>query len=277
MNGDFMTREVGREYSDPPGAEPRIEVRPLPPFRWTPCAVEFAISRGGKTYRRPLWYAHLAMLKLIKHYDFRTVLDLGTNDGMASYIFDALGKDVAALEPAKPWQNHPDFPCREVDIEVDFLDVRFIRKFDAIWCSHVLEHIRNPGAFLDKVYDDLREGGVLALTVPFMNSALSLHSFVSGHHNLYNQWTLLNQLVCAGFDCRNASIATYNGQLSVVVKKVPNNITRSTCAVGYFPEELAKNGYDPKIHEPRLLQFFPIQKGEQHNDETTWINWGNPI
>lgn len=39
-------------------------------------------------------------------------------------------------------------------------------KFDAIFAQHVLEHIREPGSFLDKARDLLAEKGKLVLAVP---------------------------------------------------------------------------------------------------------------
>jgi len=43
----------------------------------------------------------------------------------------------------------------------------------------VLEHVRNPGNFLDKIYDDLVDGGVLAISTP-LTIQLSRGLFQSG-------------------------------------------------------------------------------------------------
>ena len=277
MDTSFLTRDVGRQFTDSDGENPRVDVQPLAPLSWTASGALFRITRDGETVHQPVWYSHLALLKLIKHYEFRTVLDIGTNDGMVSYVFDALGKEAVGLEPAPPWQNHPDYPCREVDIDVDYMSVQFIKKFDAIWCSHVLEHVRNPGNFLDKIFDDLKDGGVLALTVPYMDSSMNPHVFANGHCNKFNQWTLLYQLICAGFDCRQASVATYSGQLSVIVRKVRNNLFRSPQAIQYVPADSLPPDYDPRQNDPRVLSFFPVAISESADKPITLINWGDPI
>ena len=88
-------------------------------------------------------------------------------------------------------------------------------KFDAIWASHVLEHQRNPGVFLDKVHSELNEGGVLAITVPPRKDQI-----VGGHVTLWNAGLLLYQIIIAGFNCREAAVATYDYNVSVVLNKV---------------------------------------------------------
>lgn len=64
--------------------------------------------------------------------------------------------------------------------------------FDTALCTEVLEHIAEPAPFLDKVYDCLRPGGLLILTVPFA---------ARWHFIPYDYWrytpTSLNQLLAA--------------------------------------------------------------------------------
>ena len=86
--------------------------------------------------------------------------------------------------------------------------------FDAIFCSHVLEHQRNPGIFLDKIHSDLKEGGLLAITVPPARVELK-----GGHVTVWNRSTLLYQLILAGFDCREADVQIYKYNISVIVRK----------------------------------------------------------
>lgn len=270
--------DIGRAYADRPQENPHIQLVPMAATPWAHHPTEFVITKDGAQQRLPVWYSHLALLKLVKQYDFQTVLDIGTNDGRVAYVFEALGKTVTGLEPcASP--GSPDLPTREIDIERDYFDVSFSKKFDAIWCSHVLEHVRNPGAFLDKIFDDLKEGGTLAITVPFFDFDVSATSVLLGHHNKYNHWLLVYQLVCAGFDCKEASIAVYSGMTSVIVRKVPNNVQRSTAAL-YSPYPPSQKMWSKDGHfvEPRIFDFFPFEwKGTSFDNPTMFVNWGDPI
>ena len=78
----------------------------------------------------------------------------------------------------------------------------------------MLEHVPNPQAVLRKMFYDLKEGGLLAITLPPAD-----HRIVGGHLTLWNAGLLLYHLVLAGFDCREAQVKTYGYNTSVLVRK----------------------------------------------------------
>lgn len=91
---------------------------------------------------------------------------------------------------------------------------------ECIWCSHVLEHQRNPGMFLDKIFFDLNDDGLLVITVPPAKNKLA-----GGHVTIWNETVLLYQLIVAGFDCRLATVMRYDYNISVIVKKKQTDIS----------------------------------------------------
>ena len=86
--------------------------------------------------------------------------------------------------------------------------------FDGVWASHVLEHSANPGHFLDGCVGALRDGGVLAVTVPPRKDAL-----VGGHLSLWTPGLLAYRAVLAGLDCSDARVWSYGYNVSLVVRK----------------------------------------------------------
>ena len=86
--------------------------------------------------------------------DFTTVLDLGSGEGLHAAAFRGLGKQVTTLSYIPP-----------ADYVGDYIQLN-LPQFDCIWASHVLEHQRNVGLFLEKCFNDLTDGGILAITVP---------------------------------------------------------------------------------------------------------------
>ena len=74
------------------------------------------------------------------------------------------------------------------------------RKFDAIWCCHTLEHIPNVQAFLVKLHQHLKDDGWLYMAVP-PDTQNRLHV---GHLTLWTPAHLVYNLICAGWDCREA-------------------------------------------------------------------------
>lgn len=112
--------------------------------------------------------------------------------------------------------------------------------FDHIWCSHCLEHQRNPGAFLDDMFADLKDGGVLCITVPPARSDLR-----GGHVTIWNEAVLVYQLLLAGFNCRNAVVWQYGYNISCMLRKDPvtlEGLAASRADLGkiapYLPDEL---------------------------------------
>lgn len=270
--------DVGRSYSDPPGRFPRFQLKPgrAKPFAGAPTV--FRIDNGSTTIEEEVLWSHLTLLKLLKQYDFKTVLDVGSHARHVTRIFCHVGKEVTTVEPAPFWK---------ADYQGNYLDIDFPEKFDAIWCSHTLEHQRNVGEFLEKIFYDLREGGILALTVPFdMETDLTF-----GHCNRFSPLVLLYHLVLAGFDCSEVSLKCYNYNIGIIVKKKYNGIERPA-PYAMVPDTPDKeylediNGSSIKVRDiigeevifNNMISSFPLPIT---SDFLRWegisINWGDPI
>ena len=165
-----------------------------------------------KDYSNILGYE--AIYKLLNNYNFKTVLDIGSGEGLHSEIFKEYGKIVTSLDYGKsPYAL--DSNNKQDIIIADFMQYDFKDKiFDAIWCCHILEHSLNTNLFLEKINSILKDGGILAITVPPLKNEI-----VGGHLSIWNAGLLLYQLVIAGFDCKDAIVKKYGYNISVIVKK----------------------------------------------------------
>jgi len=134
----------------------------------------------------------LAILELLTTKSFKTVLDVGSGSGSHSNIFRLAGKDVVSID--KFTENS--------DIKVDLLDYDPGSRFDCIFCSHVVEHQRNVGLFLDKIHSLLSDDGILCITGPCHSPDV----VIEGHLMPWTAVTGVQALVMAGFDCSGASI-----------------------------------------------------------------------
>ena len=143
------------------------------------------------------------LLRLLSSHEFETVLDIGSGQGEHARLLRHWGKEVYSID------MHAD-----ADYRGDFLEVEFDRQFDVVWCCHVLEHQRNVGLFLEKIFRTIRDGGVLAMTVP-VDSAGGL---IPGHLTRWNVTVLCYNLILAGFDCSEARIRQSN-DLGLIVEK----------------------------------------------------------
>jgi SAM-dependent methyltransferase len=148
-----------------------------------------------------------AIEKLLNDFEFQSLLDIGCGAGEHTSLFLTAGKDVTTIDAE---HYHTFVP----DISGNYETFSFNEQFDAIWASHVLEHVLNVHMFLRKIFCDLKDDGVLAITVPPLK-----HNIVEGHLSLFNTGLLLYRLVSAGFDCSKAIARAYGYNISVIVRK----------------------------------------------------------
>ena len=96
----------------------------------------------------------------------------------------------------------------------DFQKINFKKKYNAIWCSHVLEHQLTPHLFLKKIYSTISENGILCIIVPPRKPFI-----IGGHASMWNGGLLLYHLILAGFDCSKAKLIQYDYNIAVILKK----------------------------------------------------------
>ena len=204
------------------------------------------------TVNKPL-LAKEALEKLLRDYAFQTVLDVGCGTGRHTRLFREAGKQVTAIDI---------YPGVEGAVQADYLQHRFERTFDCVWVSHVLEHQLNVNFFLKKLHNELREGGLLAISIPPLKQEI-----VGGHVTLWNAGLLLYNLVLAGFDCSQAAIKCYGYNISLIMPKISARLP------------LDKLRYD-KGDLDLLAPFFPnvdgVRWGQSFNGQIVQLNWDYP-
>jgi SAM-dependent methyltransferase len=109
------------------------------------------------------------------------------------------------------------------DYRGDFNTLDINEKFDAVWCSHCLEHQLNVNLFLKKIANTVKQKGIIAITVPPLKPLI-----VGGHLSLWNAGLVVYNLVLAGIDCSTCAIKTYDYNISVIAEnnkfEMPNLI-----------------------------------------------------
>ena len=196
--------------------------------------------------------------KLIKDYEFESVLDLGAGEGIQSRFFQKNGKKVTAIVG----DETSNFKKENFDninlVFKDFLKYTPTEKFDCIWASHILEHQFNIGLFLDKTYNSLKDNGILALTVPPRETLAG-----GGHLYYFSPGNLIYHLLCHGFDLRNMRLKEYGYNLSIICHKRPdftkfdNLVLASSIFLFYAGMEMGgihvKDVENPSVNYPKAV------------------------
>lgn len=106
-----------------------------------------------------------ALRKLLKDFEFDSVLDIGGGAGKHAEEFLKHGKDVTVIDYGK--SIYFQQKAEKVNaIVADFNTYDFGRQFDCVWCSHCLEHQLNVQGFLEKINQIIRGGGYIGHCCP---------------------------------------------------------------------------------------------------------------
>ena len=152
------------------------------------------------------------------------------NNLKALDIGGALGKHTKIMRKFGLKVDTIDKYEKKAEFVGDFNNYKFTKKYDLIFCSHVIEHQRNQGLFLDKIYDTLKNDGELIISGPCHPA----ERFVEGHIASTIFPLFLQILIYAGFDCKTGKFMSLRGiENSFIVKKSKNFDIKERDEAGY--------------------------------------------
>jgi len=127
------------------------------------------------------------------------ILDAGSGTGANIDVLLAFG-DVIALEPNALAGDHIAHTTGVPVVQGTLPDIPFrLNSFDLIVALDVLEHVHDDQAAMIALYEVLRPGGCVVLTVPAYSFMWSGHDIVHGHYRRYSRGEVSRRLKMAGF------------------------------------------------------------------------------
>ncbi len=94
------------------------------------------------------------------------------------------------------------------------------KKFDVIACFEVLEHLENPGLFLDRAYSHLKDKGYLLISVPNIEHIYYRFAEESPYHlSCFNEAVLSKRLTLKGFKISSIKRINFGMTLLVIARK----------------------------------------------------------
>lgn len=179
-----------------------------------------------------LFYSHLEwLIKLPK--DFSSILDIGCGPGYHSKYFEITGHTVTACDKNDRFQFKNTIEFIQSTIE----ELPSNKRYDAIFASHVFEHIINLGNFLDKIKKLLNDDGYLFVIVPCSSVTESGH-WLEG-------WSITQVamiLAAYGFDCKDSFFEQWGYNTAGFGKKKtrPNNDFIVEECLPFLPRKFAE-------------------------------------
>lgn len=212
-----------------------------------------ACSHYGK-HSSKLFNGEYSIKKISENLKFDTVLDIGSGEGIQKRFFEDLGKRVSTCDYGFVDAAHCDSIKNNYDYIGNFIDVEINKKFDFVFSSHVLEHQRNVGIFLEKKIHCCEPNGYICTIVPIRKPFIT-----GGHCTLWNPGLLLYNFVLCGIDCSECYLEQRDYDICLVIKN---------------------KKFDIKSHDltfdrgdvDKLSQYFPFELTEPFNGDIMYIN-----
>lgn len=166
-------------------------------------------------------YDFIARVILPRLHKPKRILEIGAGGCMILEKFKNKGYDVIGIDPS-PF-SRIEGRKKGMRVVQDFYPSKKLSgTFDLIYHSNVLEHINDPVRFLRSQYDQLKDGGYVAIAVPDCTAPLR-HGDVSilyhQHLTFFEEDSLARMVERAGFVNAKVRVAGYGGNLYCMGEK----------------------------------------------------------
>ena len=182
----------------------------------------------------------------------QTVLDVGGGDGRLIRPFLEQGCQCFVVD----FNPHPSPGIQRLGSTLD--DIPPGALFDVIICSHVLEHVSEPGGFLRRLRSRLSENGVLYVEVPLeIWRGIPISGDPVTHVNFFTVDSLRNALLLNGLKPLSArhEISSYDGRYKRVAWAVASAAETDAAPLPEGGSQMTKALLQPKALDRMLRRF----------------------
>lgn len=179
-----------------------------------------------------------------------TVLDVGSGGGYHAQAFLRHGARVLCVDyGTSVYAQEANLGGLEV-VNVDFAKFDSSTRFDLVWASHVLEHQRNAGQFIEKLVECCAQDGTICITVPDPHRRLW-----GGHVSLWTPGLLAYNIALSGVDISDAIFVRGSNEFSIFFKprkvRLPEGLSYDygdlDKLAAYLPQGMRENADPWKI------------------------------
>ncbi len=186
------------------------------------------MSVASRVYRDRVYFTDgLPELVSLIRPEEKRILDVGAGNGANARLMVTRGKEVHALTLSEREAALLRSVCHSVrilDLETESARDSFPpNSFDAIVCSHVLEHLRQPERCLRWLSTVLRQGGRIYVALPNIAFYRQRVEFAAGRFE-YTEWGLLDRTHLRFYTYRSGRCLVADAGYSIVMQQAIGSV-----------------------------------------------------
>ena len=182
----------------------------------------------------------------------KNILDIGSGTGVSCILLEKKGYNMTGVDPdPKNAQLINSKLKKGKCINSYFEDLKIENKVDAVWLTHVIEHLEQPDILLEKCKEWIIPDGIICIAVPDCENPDMLKSSLTNPYHIYHftKQSLKRLFEKCGYDvikCDSlAIIEKTNKRIHKVMRKTRfTNISSKTKPFYPFEPTSDKNGYE---------------------------------
>ena len=182
----------------------------------------------------------------------KNILDVGSGTGVSCILLEKKGYNMTGVDPdPKNAQLINSKLKKGKCINSYFEDLKIENKVDAVWLTHVIEHLEQPDILLEKCKEWIIPDGIICIAVPDCENPDMLKSSLTNPYHIYHftKQSLKILFEKCGYDvikCDSlAIIKKTNRRMHKVMRKMRfTSISSKTEPFYPFEPTSDKNGYE---------------------------------
>ena len=192
----------------------------------------------------------------------KNILDIGSGTGVSCVLLEKKGYNVTGVDPdPKNAQLINSKLKKGKCINSYFEDLKIENKVDAVWLTHVIEHLEQPDILLEKCKEWIVPDGIICIAVPDCENPNMLnHSLNNPYHVYHFSKNSLKRLFGkSGYDviqCDSLSnLKRTNRRFHKVMRKAGfNNLSSKTEPFYPFQMTSDRDGYEIRCVIKRIMK-----------------------
>ena len=182
----------------------------------------------------------------------KNILDIGSGTGVSCVLLEKKGYNVTGVDPdPKNAQLINSKLKKGKCINSYFEDLKIENKVDAVWLTHVIEHLEQPDILLEKCKEWIGPDGIICIAVPDCGNPNMLNHSLNNPYHVYHfsKNSLKRLFEKSGYNviqCDSLSnLKRTNRRFHKVMRKAGfNNLSSKTEPFYPFQRTSARDGYE---------------------------------